>query len=97
MTSMKKKSKKHKINPSLKARLQAVRAAFADERLINLRSNYSKPPENSTVEARKPAQTKHWREALKEEDKGDGSGGGGTIKGLRGKDAIHAMRKLGRK
>lgn len=92
-----KRRKKQRLNSSLKARLQAVLAAFGDERFVNSRNNYSKPPEDSTAEPRKPAQTKHWREALQEEDEGDGGGGRGTIKGLRGKDTVQAMRKLGRR
>lgn len=99
MSAMEKKRKRPKIHPSLKARLIAVRAAFADERFINHRGNYSKPPENTEVEARKPAQTKHWRDALKDDDGetgSDGSDSSGTIKGFRGKDTVHAMRKLSR-
>lgn len=93
-----KKRKRQRISSSLKSRLQAVRAAFADERFVTQRDNYSKPPEDPTAEARKPAQTKHWRDALQEnDDKGEGSEGRGSMKGLRGKDAVHAMRKLGRR
>lgn len=80
------------INEQLMARLHAVRAAFYDPNLADKLNSM-------VMETPKPNAAKHWRDVLQEDDSGDGSGGGGTIKGLRGKDAEYAkqaMRKLTR-
>lgn len=84
------------INPYLVARMYAIHAAYADPKFGALGGFSRMVQEN----IQHPNAAKHWREALQEDEDGDGQGGGrGTIKGLRGKDAEHAkqaMRKLTR-
>jgi hypothetical protein len=83
------------INPYLIARLYVLQEAFAHP-------GY----QPATFAAPKSAANKpkpfDWNDLLKDEDKeGDqGGGGGGTIKGLRGKNDVAgkaALRRLGRK
>jgi hypothetical protein len=89
------------IHPYLLARLYAVQAAFEQPGfrsapLAATTNGNPKPMANSSS---------IWDDLLKgkEEEEKDGSGGGtegdsggGTMKGLRGKNHIQAMRRLGR-
>ena len=83
------------INPYLLARLYAIQAAFEQS---GYKSAYSTPNGKSTAAPK--ATPIDWEALLKTTDDESGSGGGGTIKGLRGKNAEAAkaaMRRLGRK
>ena len=93
-----------KIHPYLLARISAIHSAFeqagyksipavAAGAVASSNSN-SKPVSNSTS---------IWDDLLKDKDDkdggsggGSGESGGGTMKGLRGKNHISAMRRLGR-
>lgn len=83
------------IHPYLLARLIAVQEAFNHPGFRPaMAGNFNNPV------AAAPKQGNKWNEIIKEEDKGDESGGGGgTMKGNRGKNAVNAaaaMKKLSR-
>lgn len=82
------------INPYLLARLYAIQGAFAQSGYQVASTNYTKVTAAAPV-----AKAKSWEDIVKEAGDGDAGGGGGTIKGLRGKNDVagkNAMRKLSR-
>ena len=83
------------INPYLLARIYAIQGAFAQSGYQVASANYT-----NVAAAMPAAKAKSWEDIVKEAGDGDtGGSGGGTIKGLRGKNDIagkNAMRKLSR-
>lgn len=78
------------INPYLIARMYALREAFAHPGYV--------PPIPVAPKIEEPAF--NWDDLFKGDGSGDQGGGGGTAKGLRGKNDVAgkaAMRRLGRK
>lgn len=81
------------LHPYLLARLIAVQEAF------NYPGFRPVMAANFNTPVAAPKHRNKWNEIANEEDEGDQSGGGGTIKGNRGKNAVNAaaaMKKLSR-
>lgn len=67
----------------------AVQAAFLQP------GRYAATPRKSVESTPPPARGKNWDAILKDNDDED-TGGGGTIRGNRGKNAVHAAAALKR-
>lgn len=87
-----------KIHPYLLARLIAVQEAFGQPRRMAYAMAMNQGSTASTPTPKKAGN--NWGAVIKDADEGEGgSGGRGTMRGHRGKNAVHAkaaMRKLTR-